>query len=170
MSVVVSERDDHHELMCKGALEEVLGVCTQVREGEHDVAPTPERLADIKTTTAALNEQGLRVVTVAVMLTGVYFVMSGLNQYFKMQALPPVFCVYLLGILMAYVGLTQSMKTFYVGAMAGSAPLRRKGKRPSRAFLSDLIGAPKGAAQPDQAITCWQRQQPAQPWLQQPSS
>ena len=28
MSVVVSERDHHHELICKGALEEVLAVCT----------------------------------------------------------------------------------------------------------------------------------------------
>jgi len=65
MSVVVSERDDHHELICKGALEEVLAVCTKVRDGESDVALTPERLAEIKESTAELNEQGLRVVAVA---------------------------------------------------------------------------------------------------------
>jgi Mg2+-importing ATPase len=51
--------------------------------------------------------------TIAVMATGVFFAMGGLNHYFKMQALPPVFFVYLAGILMAYVGLTQTMKTFY---------------------------------------------------------
>ncbi|REM67709.1 magnesium-translocating P-type ATPase, partial [Mycobacterium tuberculosis] len=31
MSVVVSEREDHHELICKGAVEEILGVCARVR-------------------------------------------------------------------------------------------------------------------------------------------
>ncbi|MDC8783822.1 magnesium-translocating P-type ATPase [Paucibacter sp. hw1] len=65
MSVVVSERDDHHELICKGALEEVLAVCTRIREDGQDMPLTPERLADIKQRTAALNEQGLRVVAVA---------------------------------------------------------------------------------------------------------
>ncbi len=65
MSVVVSERDDHHELICKGALEEVLSVCTQVQEGDQVVPLTAERLAEIKTTTADLNGQGLRVVAVA---------------------------------------------------------------------------------------------------------
>jgi Mg2+-importing ATPase len=65
MSVVVSERDDHHELICKGALEEVLAVCTQVQEGNQVVPLTAERLAEIKTTTAELNGQGLRVVAVA---------------------------------------------------------------------------------------------------------
>ncbi len=65
MSVVVSERDDHHELICKGALEEVLSVCTQVQEGDKAVPLTAERLAEIKTATAELNGQGLRVVAVA---------------------------------------------------------------------------------------------------------
>ena len=65
MSVVVSEREDHHELICKGALEEVLAVCTHERLGEQTVALTPERLEAIQATTAALNEQGLRVVAVA---------------------------------------------------------------------------------------------------------
>jgi Mg2+-importing ATPase len=66
MSVVVSEREDHHELICKGALEEILAVCSRVREGEVDVPLTAERLSEIKATTAELNEQGLRVVAVAV--------------------------------------------------------------------------------------------------------
>ena len=31
MSVIVSERDGHHELICKGAVEEMLDICTKVR-------------------------------------------------------------------------------------------------------------------------------------------
>ena len=66
MSVVVSEREDHHELICKGALEEILAVCTCVREaGGGDVPLSHERLEEIRTATAELNEQGLRVVAVA---------------------------------------------------------------------------------------------------------
>ena len=66
MSVVVSERDDHHELICKGAVDEVLAVCTRVREAGADVELDAARLARIRATTDALNEQGLRVVAVAV--------------------------------------------------------------------------------------------------------
>jgi Mg2+-importing ATPase len=66
MSVVVSEREDHHELICKGALEEVLTVCTLVREGDRDVPLTAEHLSEIQAMTSELNEQGLRVVAVAV--------------------------------------------------------------------------------------------------------
>ena len=66
MSVVVSEREDHHELICKGALEEVLAVCTQVWADDQAQELTPARLAEIQATTAELNEQGLRVVAVAV--------------------------------------------------------------------------------------------------------
>jgi Mg2+-importing ATPase len=66
MSVVVSEREDHHELICKGALEEVLEVCTAIHEGGRSVVLTPDRLVEIREATAELNEQGLRVVAVAV--------------------------------------------------------------------------------------------------------
>ena len=38
MSVIMSERDDHHELICKGAVEEMLAVCTQVRVAEAEGA------------------------------------------------------------------------------------------------------------------------------------
>jgi Mg2+-importing ATPase len=65
MSVVVSEREDHHELICKGAVEEILAVCTQVRHGEAVEPLTPELLARIREVTAELNEEGLRVVAVA---------------------------------------------------------------------------------------------------------
>jgi Mg2+-importing ATPase len=65
MSVVVSEREDHHELICKGAVEEVLAVCTSVREGSATVPLDAQRLTELRATTAQLNEQGLRVVAVA---------------------------------------------------------------------------------------------------------
>ena len=65
MSVVVSERDDHHELICKGAVEEILACCTQVRDGSRTVPLDDEVLARVHRTTRALNEEGLRVVAVA---------------------------------------------------------------------------------------------------------
>lgn len=65
MSVVVSERDDHHELVCKGAVEEMLAVCSRVRENGQDLPLDAQRLARVRQTTEELNEQGLRVVAVA---------------------------------------------------------------------------------------------------------
>ena len=69
MSVVVSERDDHHELICKGALEEMLAVCTHVRiESDHGPQQVPldgTMLARVLQVTRELNEEGLRVVAVA---------------------------------------------------------------------------------------------------------
>jgi len=65
MSVVVAERDDHHLLICKGAVEEVLAVCTQVRHGAALEPMDTGTLARIRQVTAALNDEGLRVVAVA---------------------------------------------------------------------------------------------------------
>lgn len=65
MSVVVSEREDHHELITKGAVEEILAVCSRVRHGDAIEPLTPELLARIRAVTADLNEEGLRVVAVA---------------------------------------------------------------------------------------------------------
>ncbi len=69
MSVVVSERDDHHELICKGAVEEVTAVCTSVRvvtDGIAGCAPLDAtRLAQTARVTHSLNDEGLRVVAVA---------------------------------------------------------------------------------------------------------
>jgi Mg2+-importing ATPase len=65
MSVVVSEREEHHELICKGAVEEMFTVCTRVQyDGETYPldASTRERLQRV---TRDLNEDGLRVVAVA---------------------------------------------------------------------------------------------------------
>jgi P-type Mg2+ transporter len=73
MSVVVahtvSGSEPQHQLICKGALEEVLAVCTQARGGEPQGAQTVpldagllERVLQV---TGKLNAQGLRVVAVA---------------------------------------------------------------------------------------------------------
>ncbi len=66
MSVVVAEHDAQHLLICKGAVEEMLAVSHRVRHGAIDEPLTPELLARIRAVTASLNEEGLRVVAVAV--------------------------------------------------------------------------------------------------------
>ncbi|HZX27208.1 MAG TPA: magnesium-translocating P-type ATPase [Telluria sp.] len=65
MSVVVAEHDEHHLLITKGAVEEILAVCTEVRHGAALEPLTAELLTRIRAVTAALNEEGLRVVAVA---------------------------------------------------------------------------------------------------------
>lgn len=65
MSVVVAEHDQHHWLICKGAVEEILSICERVRHGDTDEPLTSELCAQIHRVTAGLNEDGLRVVAVA---------------------------------------------------------------------------------------------------------
>jgi P-type Mg2+ transporter len=69
MSVVVSEREDHHELICKGALEEVLAVCTRARitndQGPQEVPLDADMLGRVQQVTGDLSQAGLRVVAVA---------------------------------------------------------------------------------------------------------
>ncbi len=65
MSVIVAERNDKHRLICKGALEEVLAVCTHVRLGEVDRPLEQEYLSRVREFTARMNGEGLRVVAVA---------------------------------------------------------------------------------------------------------
>jgi len=69
MSVVVSERADHHLLICKGAVEEILAVCSHLRinaaQGAMDGALTGDVLVKVRSVTQELNAQGLRVVAVA---------------------------------------------------------------------------------------------------------
>lgn len=66
MSVVVAERSERHLLICKGAVEEVLAVCTQVRHDGTCVNLGADLLARQRALTNGLNAQGLRVVAVAV--------------------------------------------------------------------------------------------------------
>ncbi len=82
MSVVVAAlvagQDQHHELICKGAVEEVLAICSQVRtqeatdaslDGERAMPTVPldaALRARTQAVTEGLNAEGLRVVAVAV--------------------------------------------------------------------------------------------------------
>ena len=71
MSVVVDHEHRDHQLICKGAVEEILGVCRYVRdepqlgEGERVVELKDERREDAKELVAEMNEDGFRVVAVA---------------------------------------------------------------------------------------------------------
>ena len=65
MSVVVSEKDGQHLLICKGAVEEVLSACSYVHQDGKLEPLTAEILTGIREITASLNEEGLRVVAVA---------------------------------------------------------------------------------------------------------
>ncbi len=66
MSVVVSEKNDHHELICKGAVEEVLAACSQIRDGDQVLPLDAGRLEQVLKITREFNQRGLRVVAVAV--------------------------------------------------------------------------------------------------------
>lgn len=65
MSVVVSERDDHHELICKGAAEEMFDVCTRVQYKGQTFPLDAAWHERSKSVLRKLNEHGLRVVAVA---------------------------------------------------------------------------------------------------------
>ncbi len=65
MSVVVDHQHAHHQLICKGAVEEVLAVCTSARDEDRVMELTPERRQVARDVVAELNEDGFRVVAVA---------------------------------------------------------------------------------------------------------
>ena len=65
VSVVVSEREHHHELICKSAVEETMSVCTRVRDGGQDAPLDAAMLERVVRVTLELNQAGLRVVAVA---------------------------------------------------------------------------------------------------------
>ena len=66
MSVVVAGPDGRHILICKGAVEEMLACCTRASHGDADEALTQDLLAHVRLITTDLNEDGMRVVAVAV--------------------------------------------------------------------------------------------------------
>jgi Mg2+-importing ATPase len=65
MSVVIAESVEQHRLICKGALEEILSICSAVQLNDQTLPLTPELLQRIRGITDDLNQQGLRVVAVA---------------------------------------------------------------------------------------------------------
>ncbi|QDJ49458.1 magnesium-translocating P-type ATPase [Bordetella hinzii] len=68
MSVVVSERDGDgsHELICKGALEEILSACTRVSTADGEAWLDDAARDAIRRGTSELNAEGLRVIAVAI--------------------------------------------------------------------------------------------------------
>ncbi|MGN6706581.1 MAG: magnesium-translocating P-type ATPase [Rhodanobacter sp.] len=66
MSVVLTEGHGEDLLVCKGAVEEMLSICAFARHGDKDIPLTDHRRNSIRAMTHALNEDGLRVLIVAV--------------------------------------------------------------------------------------------------------
>jgi Mg2+-importing ATPase len=66
MSVVVSDGRGEQLLVCKGAVEEMLQICTEARIGDVTEPMTSEKRAQIRAMTNELNEDGLRVLIVAI--------------------------------------------------------------------------------------------------------
>ncbi|MDF3982769.1 magnesium-translocating P-type ATPase [Luteibacter sp. PPL201] len=66
MSVVVTDGRDEQLLVCKGAVEEMLAICTEARTGDVVEPMTDEKRREIRAMTSRLNEDGLRVLVVAV--------------------------------------------------------------------------------------------------------
>jgi Mg2+-importing ATPase len=66
MSVVVANGGGEHLLICKGAVEEMLSICSHAQTGGVVEPMTDERRREIKTMTHKLNEDGLRVLVVAI--------------------------------------------------------------------------------------------------------
>lgn len=66
MSVVVEHDHARHILICKGAVEEVFGVCSHAQSDTGEIfAVDAEHLANLREVTRDLNEDGFRVIAVA---------------------------------------------------------------------------------------------------------
>lgn len=65
MSVVVEDRTGKRQIVTKGAVEEMLEICSHTEEGGAVRELTPERIATAKATCERMNHQGLRVLAVA---------------------------------------------------------------------------------------------------------
>ncbi|MBP9743646.1 MAG: magnesium-translocating P-type ATPase, partial [Burkholderiales bacterium] len=66
MSVVVTDNETQHTLICKGAVEEILQCCSGAYHDQDILPLTDELLEKLHSVTAELNTSGLRVVAVAV--------------------------------------------------------------------------------------------------------
>jgi len=56
----------------------------------------------------------LMAMTIGIMAVGLWLPLGPLADYFKLQALPPAYYVWLVGILVGYCVLTTSMKRVYI--------------------------------------------------------
>lgn len=66
MSVIVADNESHHTLICKGAVEEMLSCCSGAYHDMEVLPLSDELLDELRSVTAELNADGLRVVAVAV--------------------------------------------------------------------------------------------------------
>ncbi|HEX7813506.1 magnesium-translocating P-type ATPase [Dyella sp.] len=66
MSVVLGRGDAQELLVCKGAVEEMLSICAYAKAGDEVLPMTDAMRTDIKAMTRRLNEDGLRVLVVAI--------------------------------------------------------------------------------------------------------
>jgi Mg2+-importing ATPase len=65
MSVVVEDETGVHTLICKGAVDEVLGLCTRVQAGDEAIEILPEHDAKRRKLADDLNGEGFRVIALA---------------------------------------------------------------------------------------------------------
>jgi P-type Mg2+ transporter len=65
MSVVVEEASHHHELICKGAVEEIFQVSTRIKSGNQIIAMDESFREQVRQLQQELNEDGFRVIAVA---------------------------------------------------------------------------------------------------------
>jgi Mg2+-importing ATPase len=65
MSVIVEKEKQQHELICKGAVEEMLAVCSFARVGGEIIPLSPQLVSQVSQVRSEMNEKGLRVLAVA---------------------------------------------------------------------------------------------------------
>ncbi|ALA98270.1 Mg(2+) transport ATPase, P-type [Spiroplasma kunkelii CR2-3x] len=65
LTVVVSDKDKHHTLICKGAIEEIIKNCTRIEYKGKVEKITEEHLRMISATAERMNSEGLRVIGLA---------------------------------------------------------------------------------------------------------
>jgi Mg2+-importing ATPase len=66
MSVIVRDRSGQHFLIAKGAVAEMLGVCTRIRSGESETATEEQALSDVRHVARDMNDEGFRVIALGV--------------------------------------------------------------------------------------------------------
>lgn len=65
MSVIVEKDHSSHLLICKGAVEELLGICDRFQQGEQILPLEPSHMDEARRLVNDLNEDGFRVIAVA---------------------------------------------------------------------------------------------------------
>ena len=65
MSVIVEKEKQQHELICKGAVEEMLAVCSFARVRGEIIPLSPQLVSQVSQVCSEMNEKGLRVLAVA---------------------------------------------------------------------------------------------------------